>query len=96
MSNLTCCDCRKDKKVDEKMYILSLPIPEAEFNYYSVIVVPVMKHVIKKVVFKLHRSATVVSLKLVRATISMLLKKRQGKTPKITSSAKPRTIPSRK
>ena len=40
------------------MYILSLPIPEAEFNYFSVVLVPMTSSVIRKVIFKLHRSAT--------------------------------------
>jgi len=42
------------------MYILSLPIPEAEYNIYSVIIVPITSNSMKKIIFKLHKSATIV------------------------------------
>lgn len=59
VSRLTCISCKKKKDVEEKMYILSLPIPEAEFNYFSVIMVPVTSTSIKKIIFKIHHSGTV-------------------------------------
>jgi hypothetical protein len=68
VSRLTCLACQNVKNVDEKMYILSLPIPEPEFNYYSLVVVPVTGTSIKKVIFKLPHSATVVLLVLLRKT----------------------------
>ena len=42
------------------MYIMSLPLPEAQYNYYSVITIPITSPAIKKVIFKLHKDATVV------------------------------------
>lgn len=59
VTRLTCLSCKKKKNVPEKMYILSLPIPEPEYNYYNVVVVPVTSSTIRKVIFKLHKSATV-------------------------------------
>ena len=41
------------------MYILSLPIPEPEFNYFSIIAVPITFSYMKRIVFALRRDATV-------------------------------------
>lgn len=43
------------------MYILSLPVPEPEFNYFNIVVVPVTSKTLKKMIFKLHKNATVVN-----------------------------------
>ena len=66
------------------MYILSLPIPEAEFNYFSIVVVPMTASVIRKVIFKLHRTATVVRLYVYREITLMHLRKRQERMQRIT------------
>jgi hypothetical protein len=95
-SKLTCPSCSNVKNIDEKMYILSLPLPEAEFNYYSVIIVPISSYSIKKIIFKLHKSATIVCFWLCRTIISLLLMKKQEKTIKITIFASLLTIPSKK
>jgi len=50
------------KVIDEKMYILSIPLPETEFNYYSIIIVPVTTKTMKKIIFRLHKDATVVAI----------------------------------
>lgn len=42
------------------MYILSLPIPEPEYNYFSIIVVPITSKNLKKFIFKLNKNATIV------------------------------------
>ena len=85
---MTCISCKKKKDVDEKMYILSLPVPEAEFNYFSIIVVPITSTVIKKIIFKIHNSATVVNLNVSRLTIFEHLKKELARTPMTLISAR--------
>ena len=70
------------------MYILSLPLPEAEFNYYSIVMVPVTSDMIKKVIFKLHKNATVVFISLLRTTISKPFRKKLGKIKKTSTFAK--------
>jgi hypothetical protein len=57
------------------MYILSLPIPEAEFNYFGIIIVPLTSKVVRKVVFKLPRNAVVVKNIIFRKIIALLFKR---------------------
>ena len=58
-SLLTCLQCQAKKTVPENMYILSLPIPEPEFNYFSIVTIPITFSYMKRLVFTLHRDATV-------------------------------------
>ena len=72
---MTCAKCKAVKNVEENFYTLSLPIPEAEYNYYSIIVMPVYRAHLKKVVVKIHRTGTVVYfLSNLRTITSKLLK----------------------
>jgi hypothetical protein len=87
-SKLTCISCNKIKYIEEKMYTLSLPIPEAEFNFYSIIIVPILSNTMKKIIFKLHKSATVVIYDSLRETMPQPLRKEQATTEEILSSAK--------
>ena len=41
------------------MYILSLPIPEPEYNFFTIVAMPVTFSYMKKLIFTLHRNATV-------------------------------------
>jgi ubiquitin C-terminal hydrolase len=61
-SHLSCNSCSALKNIEEKMYILSLPIPEPEFNYFSIVVVPVTSRSLRKLIFRLPRDALVVRL----------------------------------
>jgi len=65
------------------MYTLSLPIPEAEFNFYSIIIVPVFSNTMKKIIFKLHKSATVVRYYTLRENMPMLSRKEQATIERI-------------
>jgi len=60
------------------MYILSLPIPEAEFNYFNIIVVPITSTSIKKIIFKLHNSASVVIFITIQAEYVKAFEERTG------------------
>ena len=82
VSRLTCLSCKKQKNIPEKMYILSLPIPEPEFNYFNIVVVPVTSKVIRKIIFKLHKSATVVIFHLIQSDYINAFEEKTGQDGK--------------
>ena len=78
-ATLTCCFCHKERHVDEKICTLSLPIPEPEYNTFTIIVFPIYEISMKKVVIRLHRDSTFVTFLLYRDNTLKLLKTEQIK-----------------
>ena len=64
MTKLTCNHCGEVKNFEEKFSTLSLPIPESDYNFYSIFIIPINAPYLKKVIFKIHRTATVVVIGL--------------------------------
>lgn len=61
-SQIVCKSCGESKKIDERALIVSLPIPEPEYNIYTIYCFPIYDTKIRRVILRLHRTSRLVHL----------------------------------
>ena len=60
LSRFTCLKCGEVKAKEEKIHSISLPIPEPDYNYFRILLLPVYSDKILRIFLRLHRNATTV------------------------------------